>query len=423
MNRLLACAFALSSALPLASAQVRILGGDPAGFPTLQGAIDAASHGDTILIPPGSYGESSITGKAVSLAAENPGLRPKIAGLDIHSVPSNGLVVLSTLSLVPDLYTTRVALELEGVDSPVRIVDCDLKGADGVDGIYYYNPGWHALSVEDCPDVALAGCSIIGGDGSGDESGLDDDCFGGDAGDAINAVASHLLIQDSSLRGGHGGHCANIGGDGGHGVRILRGSLQIQGTGTTGGDGGGGCYSWTQGGQGGSGLRVRFSSTAECFDTHASGGAGGHVPHPSLPGREGRPGPPTGGPGELNQIPGQFRTYDTPTLATGGSMVLVRVQGTPEDESSWGFSRWTRLEPLGARGHSAVGTWTLMGPSAMPPTPFGTVPAGGFLDVNVPVPNLPPSSSGAWIFSQGWSLPTTGSPTLGTARPLLLLPN
>ena len=50
------------------AAEVRV----PADHPTIQGAIDAATDGDTIIVSPGTYGQIHFRGKTITIRSENP---------------------------------------------------------------------------------------------------------------------------------------------------------------------------------------------------------------------------------------------------------------------------------------------------------------------------------------------------------------
>lgn len=205
--------------------------GGGADFTDVQPAIDAAAHGDTILIRPGSYGGFTIVDKALSLVSDG-GQPPRIqdlaavaglaadhpvnlAGLNLRRglvlIDSDGQVLCSDLVCEwPELTESNVSLSHRVSNCQTVIFSrCSLKGRDGA-MVYWNYGGWDGVDGENGLDVqgsrvALYGCQIQGGTGG--------DCIDGNSiycedsrpssgGDGILATGNSLLYLDDSVATG-----------------------------------------------------------------------------------------------------------------------------------------------------------------------------------------------------------------------------
>ncbi len=101
----------------------------PSQYPTIQGAIDAATYGETILIAPGDYAERIIVhDKKITLRGIDASPRPRITGdgthgelLRVEGVAASG-THLEHLALSGGLGTTGSGLLIEHAD--IRVRDC-----------------------------------------------------------------------------------------------------------------------------------------------------------------------------------------------------------------------------------------------------------------------------------------------------------
>jgi hypothetical protein len=264
----------------------------PSGFVTIQAAVNAASVGDIVLVAPGTYAESVLVGRGLTIAAD--GGVVTLRRVEISGLPAGQAVVLDGL-----VIDARGAQPLLGAGyeeavfahddvGAVRVQDCTLFGEWGV-AVMSFNPdrdGFPALRVQDCSSVALLRGSATGGHG-GD---IDDEAlqwFVGDGGAGALIRNSSVALLDAMLTGGDGGTITDTlaqgAGDGGHGVDNKSGSVLVAGCTLTGGDGGNGdcdmIIGCGAGGIGGDGIR-QSSASATLWtrgNTYApgDGGAGG----------------------------------------------------------------------------------------------------------------------------------------------------
>jgi len=72
----------------------------PAQFPTVQGAVEAAQEGDTILIVPGTYRENLTVAKSIALIGPDRDTAVLDGGVsDAVTVASGGALVLKSLTV------------------------------------------------------------------------------------------------------------------------------------------------------------------------------------------------------------------------------------------------------------------------------------------------------------------------------------
>jgi len=207
-----------------------------ADFTDIQPAIDAADHGDTILVRPGSYGGFTIVDKSLSLVVDG-GQSPRIrtiatiaglaadhpvtlAGLNLRRglviIDSDGEVLCSDLVCEwPELTTSNTSLSHRVSNCETVVFSrCSLKGRDGA-MVYWNYDTWDGVDGENGLDVqgsrvALYGCQVQGGTG-GDcidgNSWVCEDARPSSGGDGIEASAnSYLYVDDTVATGGPKGY-------------------------------------------------------------------------------------------------------------------------------------------------------------------------------------------------------------------------
>ncbi len=230
----LLCAAALS-VHPLLAGEVHTVALGGAGdFATLQGAVDFASDGDTIVVEGGNY--SSWTGGSNALVSGK--------GLDI--VSGTGEPRLLGTVEIRDLAPGQ-DVRLEGLFvTTVRVVDCAaevlLEGLNESQSWFeqcdLLVQGTQTLCVSRSRFEGFNGWDVCGGQCN----------YGADGGDAVTVVDSKVRLYDCFVRGGIGEDGAwvpcGVGGDGGDGLVVVGASSSVrhEGSNFLGGlDGLGGC--------------------------------------------------------------------------------------------------------------------------------------------------------------------------------------
>ncbi len=148
----------LSIAPSLGHATVRNV---PAGYATIQGAIDASATGDSIAVAPGIYAEAlTLSGKDVTLYADPADSRPIVTASDTARVLDIGAGVTAATEIVGLSFENGLAghgggMRCSGGASP-RIRKCIFErnaayqeAGEGLGGGLYIGAG-SSLLIEDC---------------------------------------------------------------------------------------------------------------------------------------------------------------------------------------------------------------------------------------------------------------------------------
>ncbi|MFH2003009.1 MAG: hypothetical protein ABIK28_25305 [Planctomycetota bacterium] len=230
--------FALSPASP---ARVWTVG--PGGdFAQIQEAVDAAAHGDEILVASGSYSHVVIDDKSLGITADTGVSITLLSGMVVKNLASNHTVILAGLDGGTVLY--KEGLLLDKCLGSIRVEDCTFKGAAGVNDItspHYQPQGWEGVRVIQCADTAFTRCGMTGDNGAE----IEDDTWQypcGQGGAGLFTRDSVVVVYDCDLRGGRGGNNMDVsaydGGNGGNGFETPDASLFASGSSFQGGDGG-----------------------------------------------------------------------------------------------------------------------------------------------------------------------------------------
>ncbi|MFT7486999.1 MAG: hypothetical protein ACI9F9_002857, partial [Candidatus Paceibacteria bacterium] len=328
-------AVALASALGSSAlhADVQILESPGALYPTIQGAVDAASAGDTLLIAGDVYEGFVIDGKTLTLVSL-PGVVHEIQGqIVIRNLAANsrvrldGLRVRARQNAYPVPNETGVLLQMNA--GGVHFFGCDFRGGSGPDdmGADYFTVGGHGVHVTACSNVVFLDCDLTGGNGAGDHNGFVGD--GGAGGRGLWSQNSAVAIYDSRCFGGKGGEAGTQGGNGGDGYHVSGLGMFASGTFFKGGDGGmASDVVVTGGGDGGAGIWVELGTAARLLNNTYAGGAGGFaISNPGDPG----PGLFFEG-GQLDEVPGTRRSLTVErSLVADGDPFNLHVAGVPGD--------------------------------------------------------------------------------------------
>jgi hypothetical protein len=384
-------------------------------FTQIQPAIDAAVDGDTILVKPGHYTAFSIVGKGLTVVG------------DVGTITMSGRVevedtLASQIVTLANLKSTGAGSEPQGMTATfnaaaVRVVACEWVGANDGPTVPVIGGGVGA-SFASSTNVAVSGCTIVGGDGESSDSCLSDLVSPGGVG-LVTQIAS-VAMYDTVVRGGHGGNGGNWTEPGGIGIQTLNGFLFASRSNITGGHGGNSACADACADDGGPGWRVHPIANAWMLDCMVSGGLGGANTGPN---------PfecPRGQPGANFPMSTPFTFavpnigFTIPHIAREGTFVQVKFIGPPgarvflNDELTTTFEsvpswRGVLLSPFPSRGS---------GPERE--RRWGIIPASGELNQLYKVPMLPSGEQAQTRFLQAYRVGANGI-TLGTFRTLTVL--
>ena len=184
---------------------------------TIQGAIDAASEGDLILVRDGTYGAFVIDGKSLTVLSDIGHFVVLSAGNSrIANLGPQQHVQLRGLNVVvPRTEFSKVdALRIESCQGTIWIEECLIEG--GVCFPFFCSSGAAALRVTDCAGVLVQRSTLRGGETL--DGGLS-------AGDAVELVRSSISFHECIVGGGQGlaqfpSPTPIVGADGGTAVRM-----------------------------------------------------------------------------------------------------------------------------------------------------------------------------------------------------------
>lgn len=404
---------------PAASAQVLTVDDDaPAGFPDIQGAIDAAGEGDLILVRTGDYPGFTLDGKALRIVADT-GAAVEVEPSRVRNLAAAQPVLIRGLSWTRESTApvTATLLVVEDCLGPVWLEECTIDGA-AADPVLVAG----ALRVEDCAGAVLVRCTVRGALGSPFLVGPGP--FDGN--DGLIARNAAVSVFESFLQGGDGATGWWTGFDtfvpsqaGGAGVRLDGGSLFAAGSTLRGGDGGDGadwqgasCFS---GRPGGSGLLIDGGGHADLLDLSVAGGAGGLASAPLCV--DGSPGAPTQIlAGTSTALPGVAQALVAASPVCEGGLAAVTVQGTP--------GALAVLATSFSQGYTPSPAW--LGTLLLGPVPSVlvtvTIPTGGAAPLAFAIPAFLPPGTGLQILLQaGLVLPGGGGVVLSSGSAVTLL--
>ncbi|MCB9914338.1 MAG: hypothetical protein H6828_04190 [Planctomycetes bacterium] len=247
-------------------------GGAGVDFQDIQPAIDAASHGDLLLVHPGSYAGFTLA-KGLTVLGTDPGDRPRVTGPvvvtglgpnrratlsslrtgDLSILQALGHVSLDLLEIAPSAADQEALAVLDCVDvrayqctvqcptdsgqtaawiehSRVEFVECALLAADGADA-QSGEPGGHGLRLDDESFAVVVSTDCRGGDGG--QAAFGGNCpgfgsfYGGDGGAGVllgGTPFNRLVVAGpptTTLSRGIGGWgCPDVSEDGASGSPI-----------------------------------------------------------------------------------------------------------------------------------------------------------------------------------------------------------
>lgn len=389
-------AFRLVLALVGASSMVEggVVVVDPAGAPgapILQAALDAAQAGDILLLRAGDYSAPqpiTLSGKGVCLVAD-AGAGIVLPGLSASGVPQGQLLLLSGLELAP-APNLGGGTQLLG-NGVAWIEDCRGTGfpawLDEAGNVWWPVQG---LYLQGFRTTVIARGSFQGGRGF-DATTLPGGTFAGATPGAAGLIVQggqRSAITGVVSTGGRGGDgpSSALGSAGGAGLVIsglTQGGFVMDGT-FTGGDEG---ADNTPGVTSGAGAAVGFTLLAARGASFVPGAVNG----------VGTVGPPIDlSIGVVQEYPAAPRllAIESPVREFGHATVHVAAQ--PGD-FAWLF---LSLAPGGLWAPAKQGVWTLDPVQPVLPVLLGPADPAGAIDLDVPLPALPPGEDGRVILAQ-----------------------
>ena len=187
-------------------------------FTQLQPAVDAAGPGDLIIVKAGNYSSFQVTGKGISIVAENPGTVAVASnsGLDPAAPSRVSQVPMDERFILRDLqFTGNFGLELAGNEGAVALENLQLTPSSWF--IPSFPPGpiqpndrfcaEQALRIQDCALVWVTGCQVEGAQTLYDltvPSFLPDTVCA--ASPSASSSGSTVVFQDSYLRSAGDGY-------------------------------------------------------------------------------------------------------------------------------------------------------------------------------------------------------------------------
>jgi hypothetical protein len=385
----------LLASVPCANAGVLKVGGPGAGYPNIQSAVDAAADGDVILVR-GNASSATVTGKSLSIVADDPALPSMLGNFVIAGVPAGGMVLVAGFTIssgmgaplsvvdctgavrIQDFSLTsmnylssavRPALEVRNC-ADVAVSSSMMQGANGVYfGVGYVYGGIEAASVQDST-VSFHGCTMHGGNGANGGSSSMGLPLSGTPGAAglVTFGTSNVFLSGCTLIGGNGGNGINGGGP------------PPMCTTTT--------YSHpTGGGAGGPAVLHLMPATGNGFANSAVGGMGGmsgvdQCGSQPVQAQSGAAFQSNGQP--WSETSGIARVLNAPRVVRESTSFVLHFAGVPGDHVYLASSQ----QPAHVPALSFDGVFLGQGPYRR--TSMGTIGSTGTLDVTLPLGDLGP---------------------------------
>ena len=299
--------------------------GPGADHDTIQGAVDAAEDGDTILVRDGNYASFSIQAKGLVVVADGDGVF-----LDGHTTSNFG-----TRTEIEDLAADQeVVLRGLRMNYGIRIQQCegrvwldeiDVEGAFGVCPLGSA-PG---LTVSRSDAVVLSRSRFVG------ETNTPTVVWAPMPSDGMSAILSTVVAHDCVFVGGDGANSDadpffGLPANGACGASVSSATVTFVGCSLFGGAGGilssDPCNSYSIGG---AGLEVKSGAIVHAAATTANGGVANLSP--LCPGAFGPAGPDVANAGTVVPLPGFARSSSSDGPVRGGEVVSLVVEGQPAD--------------------------------------------------------------------------------------------
>jgi hypothetical protein len=229
-----------------------------------------------------------------------------------------------------------------------------------------------------------------------------------------------VSLYDCNLRGGDGGHNGAAAGDGGAALRLSNGApitgACCSGSQFQGGRGGDG-LDWLcgEGGYGGNGIVVGSQTSVRLLaNTFVQGMGGSWYANFS----QGQPAPAISGFGAVHTDSESSLVMTTDRLARAGSVIDIRVAGSPGQTISLLLSRAPTFQIL----PSWHGTMLSSPGKGSVEVSLGTIPANGILQTRYTAPPMPAGFASVPVFVQAYRDDPVLGPKLAAGTCITLLP-
>lgn len=350
-----------------------------ADFAEIQGAVDAASPGDTVLVLPGTYNGFAINGKSISIVGDTPQFVRVSQLIRVVNITAEQSVTISNLDF-------QGGLRMHDSAGHIGVADSRLQTA----GLHFdmFSAWRGSHQVLNCEGAVFTRCQLIGRNGGSDPGpcGVLD---GADGESGLFVENGRVALYSCDLQGGVGGTASD-------------GSCVF-------------CYQAYEG-DGGDGLHVRGNGMVYLDNNTTTGGAHG-VYNPSC-GFDAQDGL---GVRAFPAVTVEFAAapaliMESETLVRSNDLLDVEIQG-PAGSSAWViWSDSPAWRPLGG----AVGLLHLES-NSISLIQLGTIPAAGTLVSTLSPPPVSPMMGARRITIQAFAVAPTVGRILGTSTSLNIL--
>lgn len=387
--RWIAAAAAITFVFDVAAADAKVFGKPQLGtFPTIQGAIDAAAHGDVVPVESGSaYAGFTIDNKALTVMPESAAPITVNGMCAVRNLGPARAVSLIGLKITGDGFVPSQlhGLELTSNLGNVRIQSCTLKGGRRFHWPFGPVSVGYGVVATGNSRVIFSASTLLGAD-CGFNSGNAPDA----GADGMHAVGSSIALYDCTLRGGVGSHeTYPAGGRGGDACYVEGFGVFTSGVAMYGGMGGGGDYlGCTDAGDGGDAL-VLEGAQIQMLDTLLTPGSGQGF-YTCNPGTAGQTIASNGG--VVNALTGASRSLSAPMRATDNAVLSMTLTDQPGDKAL------LLISPTPQFVYSPMHNGVFGAPgSAIALKYAGTIGPTGVLDVRYPIGDLTGPAAG-WVW-------------------------
>ena len=309
---------------------VKPTGGIGVDATTVQGAVDLAADGDTVLVYNGVYDPFTVDGKALDVIARGGNVILQFKTFGGAAVEfSEPTIVVRNLSgdqqVLLQGFRTNFGVLVEDCAGPVWFDQLIVQGA--ISNAQCTTTPVHGAEVRDSQNVTFTNSQLIGEDGSSSTW------------NPLAAGSGALVRGNSSARfygctiDGGPGSDVNWNGpaqDGGPGLHLDDGEVLIVGCTIVGGPGGLGAGPVCTGPHQLGGPGVLFDTGGGTLSSAASTAVGGFADLSSLcPGSNGPAGPAISGSGTILPLPGFFHDVTANNPIRGGNTLTFQVTGQP----------------------------------------------------------------------------------------------
>ncbi|MFG0320165.1 MAG: hypothetical protein ACF8XB_23030 [Planctomycetota bacterium JB042] len=193
----LACVVALAGAAgdSASAAVLRVGNGHP--YSQISTAVTAAQDGDTVLVDGGWYGSFVVSGKSLTIVAEQ-GQTVSISYFGIFPLRATVQGLLPHHRVV--IRGIDGAFHLFNNAGTVRLEDCTIVGKPGDCASVDCIPPTAGVEAITSASVAITRCTLVGGAANSNTVPPFNHCVGG--GPGLKVFASTVVMYDSSVSGG-----------------------------------------------------------------------------------------------------------------------------------------------------------------------------------------------------------------------------